>query len=72
MSTILIALMMEAANTFKTSINFYQTPQRNNPEDRHLHTRPCENLKSHKTYADQTLCAEELFLRKPKKLEEKL
>jgi hypothetical protein len=45
----LIALMMEEASTSKTSVNFYQTTRRNNPEDRHLHTRLCENLKSHKS-----------------------
>jgi hypothetical protein len=41
------ALMMEAANTSETSVNFYQTTQRNNPEDSHLHTFCYENLKSH-------------------------
>jgi hypothetical protein len=29
----LIALMMEAASTSETSVNFYQTTQRNNPKD---------------------------------------
>jgi hypothetical protein len=43
----LIALMMEAASTTETSVNFYQTAQRNNPEDSHLYTRCHENLKSH-------------------------
>jgi hypothetical protein len=43
----LIALMMEAASTSEMSVNFYQTTRRNNPEDSHLHTRRCENLKSH-------------------------
>jgi hypothetical protein len=38
---------MEAASTSETSANFYQTAQRNNPEDSHLHTRRRENLKSH-------------------------
>jgi hypothetical protein len=28
-------------------VNFYQTTQRNNPADSHLHTRRRENLKSH-------------------------
>jgi hypothetical protein len=37
--------MMEAANTSETSVNFYQTTLRNNPEDNHLHTRGSENLK---------------------------
>jgi hypothetical protein len=41
------ALMMEAARTSETSVNFYQTTRRNNPEDSYLHTRRRENLKSH-------------------------
>jgi hypothetical protein len=32
-----IALMMEAARTSETSVNFYQTTRRYNPEDSHLH-----------------------------------
>jgi hypothetical protein len=32
----IIALMTEAANTSETSVNFYQTTRRNNPEDSHL------------------------------------
>jgi hypothetical protein len=43
----MIALMMEAAGTYETLMNFYQTTQCNNPEDSHLDTRCCENLKSH-------------------------
>jgi hypothetical protein len=43
----LIALMMEAASTSETSVNFYQTIRRNNPEDGHLHSRRRENLKFH-------------------------
>jgi hypothetical protein len=31
----------------ETSLNFYQTTRRNNPDDIHLHTRRRENLKSH-------------------------
>jgi hypothetical protein len=31
------ALMMEAASTSETSVNFYETTRRNIPEDRHLH-----------------------------------
>jgi hypothetical protein len=31
--------MMEAASTSETSVNFYQTTRRNNPEDSHLHNR---------------------------------
>jgi hypothetical protein len=43
----LVALMMEAANTSKTSIYFYQTTRRNIPEDSPLHTRRLENMKFH-------------------------
>jgi hypothetical protein len=32
-----IDLMMKAASTSGTSVNFYQTTRRNNPEDSHLH-----------------------------------
>jgi hypothetical protein len=35
-SIIVITLMMEAANTSETSVNFYQTTRRNNSEDSHL------------------------------------
>jgi hypothetical protein len=42
-----IALMMEAASTSETSVNFYQTTRRYNPEDSHLHNRRRENLKSY-------------------------
>jgi hypothetical protein len=31
----LIALMMEAESTSETSVYFYQTTRRNNPEDSH-------------------------------------
>jgi hypothetical protein len=41
-----IALMMEAASTSETLVNFYQTTRRYNPEDSHLHTRRRENLRS--------------------------
>jgi hypothetical protein len=33
-----IALMMEAASTSETLLNFYQTTWHNNPEDSHLQT----------------------------------
>jgi hypothetical protein len=39
--------IVEAVSTYKTSVNFYQTTQRYNPEDNNLHTRRRENLKSH-------------------------
>jgi hypothetical protein len=38
------ALMMEAASTSEMLVNFYQTTQRNNPEDSHLRTLHRENL----------------------------
>jgi hypothetical protein len=44
---LLNALMMEAASTSETPVNFYQTAWRNNPEDSHFHTRRRENLKYH-------------------------
>jgi hypothetical protein len=34
-----MTLMMEAAGTSETSVNFYQTTRRNNLEDSHLHKR---------------------------------
>jgi hypothetical protein len=37
---------MEVASTSKASINFYQTTQRNNPEDNHLLARRLEKLMS--------------------------
>jgi hypothetical protein len=43
----IIALMMEAVSTSKTSVNFYQTTRRNNTQDSHLHTRRRKKLKSH-------------------------
>jgi hypothetical protein len=33
-----IALMMEAISTSETSVNFYDTTQRNSPDGCHLHT----------------------------------
>jgi hypothetical protein len=43
----LIALMLEAASTSETSVNFYRTTRRNILEDSHLHTGRRENLKYH-------------------------
>jgi hypothetical protein len=40
-------LMMEAAMTSETLVNFYQITRRYNPEDSHLRTRRRENLKSY-------------------------
>jgi hypothetical protein len=42
-----IALMMEAASTSETSVNFYQITRRYNAEDSHLGTHRRENLKSY-------------------------
>jgi hypothetical protein len=44
---LLIALMMEAARTSETLVNFYQTTLCYNPEDSNLHTHRRENLKSY-------------------------
>jgi hypothetical protein len=41
-----IALMMEAAKSSETLVNFYQTTLRYNPEDSHLRTHRRENLKT--------------------------
>jgi hypothetical protein len=40
------ALMMEAASISETSVDLYQTAQRNIPEDSHLYARSRENLTS--------------------------
>jgi hypothetical protein len=42
-----IALMMKAASTSETSVNFYQTTRRYKPEDSRLRTHRPENLKSY-------------------------
>jgi hypothetical protein len=39
--------MIEAASTSETSVNFYQTARRYNPEDSHLHIRRRDNLNSY-------------------------
>jgi hypothetical protein len=49
---LLPALMMEAASTYETLVNFYQTTQCYNPEDSHLHTCHRENLQNLKSYKD--------------------
>jgi hypothetical protein len=41
------ALVMEAAMTSETLVNFYQTTRRYNPVDSYLHTHRRENLKSY-------------------------
>jgi hypothetical protein len=45
-----IALMMEAARTSETLVNFYQTTWRYNPKDSHLRTHRRENLKYYHHY----------------------
>jgi hypothetical protein len=45
-----IALMMKAARTSETLVNFYQTTRCYNPEDSNLHTHRRENLKSYLKY----------------------
>jgi hypothetical protein len=42
-----IKAVIEAASISETSVNFYQSTPRNNPEDSHLYTRHRENLKSY-------------------------
>jgi hypothetical protein len=58
MLSLIITLMMEAARTSETSVNFYQTTQRYNPEDSHLRTHRHENLKS---YHEQWSSGELMF-----------
>jgi hypothetical protein len=42
-------MMMEAANTSETSVDIQLRTRQYIPEDSELHTRRCENLKSHMT-----------------------
>jgi hypothetical protein len=41
-----LAMMTETDNTYETSVNFYQTTWRNNPEVSYLHFGSRENLRS--------------------------
>jgi hypothetical protein len=43
LAAFIFALMMEAASTPETSVNFYQTTLRNNPEDSNLHKTVLRN-----------------------------
>jgi hypothetical protein len=43
---IVLILMLDAASTSEMSLSFYQATWHNIPEDSHLHTCHCENLKS--------------------------
>jgi hypothetical protein len=45
---------MIALSTSETSVNFYQTTRRNDPEQKNLHTRRRENLKTHKDFPLQS------------------
>jgi hypothetical protein len=47
---LIIALMMEAVSFSETSVNFYATTRRYNPEDSHLRSHRRENLKSYLIY----------------------
>jgi hypothetical protein len=42
---LLNALMREAESTSETTVNFYQTTQRNNPEDSHHYCRYLTSIK---------------------------
>jgi hypothetical protein len=50
---------MEAATTSETPVNFYQTTDRNTPQDSDLHIRRRENLKSHYALMSLTFYAVE-------------
>jgi hypothetical protein len=41
-----IRVVMKVVQTSETLINLYQSTWRYNPEDSHLHTNCCENLKT--------------------------
>jgi hypothetical protein len=43
-------VVMVSEGTSEMSVKSYQTTERNNPEDSHLHTRARKNLKSHSVY----------------------
>jgi hypothetical protein len=55
---LLIALMMEAASTSETLVNFYQTTRRYNPEDSHLRIHRRENLTF---YFKEDFCSSVIF-----------
>jgi hypothetical protein len=45
-----VALMMEAEGASETSVYFYRAAWHNDPEDSHLYTHCCENLRSKKFF----------------------
>jgi hypothetical protein len=53
-SSSLIALIMEAARSSETLVNFYRTTRRYNPEDSHLRTNRRENLKSYSDFSSSS------------------
>jgi hypothetical protein len=54
-TSIITAMVMEAANTSETSVNYYQTTRRNNPEDSHLHFIVCFGKLSYRTVVTNIL-----------------
>jgi hypothetical protein len=62
---IIRTMTIETVSTSETSINFYETTQRNIREGCHLHTRLRENLKSHHMIRRHiTYAVEETYLNK--------
>jgi hypothetical protein len=49
----MMMMMMKAVSTYETSVSFYQTAQRNIPENSHLHNRHSEKVKFYKFRALQ-------------------
>jgi hypothetical protein len=66
----MIALMIEVARTFETSVYFNEIARRSIREGCHLHTRRHENLKSHQLPLVSSLlfCNENDNSRSPKKV----
>jgi hypothetical protein len=46
-------LMMEATSTYETSVNFYHTRRRNNPEDSHLHDKSVDDKEEEERKEDK-------------------
>jgi hypothetical protein len=59
---LLIVLMIEAANAFETSVNFYQTIQRYNPEDWNLRKITSSNSNRKAIYAGSMVHFEGSFV----------
>jgi hypothetical protein len=58
-------LMMEAVNSFETSVNIYPTSRRNVSEERNIHNRR-ENLKSHLNSCNKTIQSHQCFAKREK------